>query len=106
MDENNHHLSFLLCIIFVCGYISNIYSLLNNDARYCDTHGIVTARVLMHRHTSYYRARLIIVHQPSFCLPCIHGPISVTICEVHVPNINRVFFFWLELRNWIETGIL
>ena len=56
-----------------------------------------------YRHTSYYRALLIIVHQSSLCLPCVNGPIFVTIREVHVPNIN-LMFFWL--RNRIETGIL
>ena len=58
------------------------------------------------RHTSYYRALLIIVHWSSLCLPCVNGPIFVTIREVHVPNINHVIFFWFVLINRIETGIL
>ena len=62
--------------------------------------------MLQYRHTSYYRALLIIVHQSSLCLPCVNGPIFVTICEVHVPNINHVIFFWFVQRNLLETGIL
>ena len=61
---------------------------------------------ITYRHTSYYRALLIIVHQSSLCLPYVNRLSFVTIREVHVSNINLVIFFWFLLRNWIETGIL
>ena len=44
-------------------------------------------------YSSYYRALLIIVHQSSLCLPCVNGPIFVTISEDHVVNIYHVIFF-------------
>ena len=62
--------------------------------------------VNMYCHTSYYCALLIIMHWSSLCLPCVPGPIFVIIREVHVSNINHVIFFWFELTNQIETGIL
>ena len=47
---------------------------------------------MLSRHTSYYHALIIFMHQFSLCLTCVNGSIFVTMCEVHVPNLNPVLF--------------